>query len=90
MALETETPFLSTNPSASRALSALELLLGAFIVIVLFALGLASVWLREGRWSSIGFKRPASWRRIFLIALVAAGVRILLGQFAIEPITGLF
>ncbi|HJX82567.1 MAG TPA: hypothetical protein VJ248_11100, partial [Candidatus Udaeobacter sp.] len=98
MALETETPFPSTNPFASRTLSAFELLFGAFIVIghnvfhivpneviVLFVLGLASIWLRDGRLSSMGLKRPASLRRIFLIALVAAGVRILLGQFVIEP-----
>ena len=98
-----ETPFPSGNPVASRALSAVELLFGAFIVIghnvfhivpneviVLFVLGLASIWLRDGTLSSMGFKRPASWRRIFLIALVAAGVRILLGQFVIEPITGFF
>ena len=103
MALETETPFPSTNPVASRVLSALELLFGAFIVIghnvfhivpneviVLFALGLASIWLRDGSWSAMGFKRPVSWRRIFLIALIAAGVRIILGQFVIEPITGFF
>ena len=38
----------------------------------------------------MGMKQPASWRRIFLIALVAAGVRMLLGQFVIEPITGFF
>jgi hypothetical protein len=98
-----ETPFPSTNPLASRALSAVELLFGAFIVIghnvfhivpneviVLFVLGLASIWLRDGRLSSMGFNRPTSWRRIFLIALAAAGARILLGQFVIEPVTGLF
>jgi membrane protease YdiL (CAAX protease family) len=103
MALPTETPYPSTNPLASRALSAFELLLGAFIVIghnvfrivpnevvVLSVLGLVSVRLRDGGWSAMGFKRPASWRRIFLIALVAAGVRILLGQFVIEPVTGFF
>src|SRR6266496_6672460 len=103
MAFETDTPFPSTNPVASRALSAFELLFGAFIVIghnvfhivpneviVLFVLGLASIWLRDGRLSSMGLKRPASWRRIFLIALVAAGARIFLGQFVIEPITGFF
>jgi len=103
MALETETPFPSTNPVVSRALSAFELLFGAFIVIghnvfhivsneviVLFVLGLASIWLRDGRWSAMGFKRPVSWRRIFLIALVTAGARILLGQFVIEPVTGFF
>ena len=38
----------------------------------------------------MGFKRPVSWRRIFLIALVAAGVRLVLGQLVIEPITGIF
>jgi uncharacterized protein len=103
MARETETPFPSRNPLASRALSAFELLFGAFIVIghnvfhivpneviVLCALGLLSVRLRNGGWSAIGFTRPASWRRIFLIALVAASARILLGQFVIEPVSGLF
>jgi CAAX protease family protein len=39
------------------------------------------------RWDSRG---PASWRRIVVIALTAAGVRILLGQFVIEPVTGFF
>jgi len=103
MVIATETPFPSTDQVASRALSALELLLGAFIVIghnvfrivpneviVLSVLGLLSVRLRDGGWSAMGFKRPVSWRRIFLIALAAATVRILLGQFIIEPITGFF
>src|SRR6266567_5801552 len=103
MALETETPFPSTNPFASRALSAFELLLGAFIVIghnvfhivpneviVLFVLGLISIRFRDGRWSAIGFKRPESCRRILLIALAAAALRILLGQFVIEPLTAFY
>jgi CAAX protease family protein len=80
-----------------------ELLFGAFVVIghnvfhivpneviVLSVLGLASIWLRDRRWSSMGFKRPGSWRRIVLVAFAAAGVRIVLGQFVIEPITGFF
>ena len=96
-------PFPSANPLVSRALSAFELLLGAFIVvghnvfhivpnevIVLCVLGLLSIRLRDGRWSAMGFKRPALWRRIFLIALSAAALRILLGQFVVEPITGFF
>jgi membrane protease YdiL (CAAX protease family) len=103
MPLEPETPFPFTNPLASRALSAFELLFGAFIVIghnvfrivpneviVLSVLGLLSFRLRDGGWSAMGFRRPSSWRRILLIALAAAGVRILLGQFVIEPVTGLF
>jgi len=103
MVIATETPFPSTDQVASRALSAFELLLGAFIVIghnvfhivpneviVLSVLGLLSVRLRDGGWSAMGFKRPVSWRRIFLIALAAAVLRILLGQFVIEPVTGFF
>src|SRR6266481_3930073 len=103
MARETETSFPATNPLLSPVLSAFELLFGAFIVIghnvfhivpneviVLCALGLLSVRLRDGGWSAIGFTRPASWRRIVVIALTAAGVRILLGQFVIEPVTGFF
>ena len=87
----------------SRALSALEFCFGGFIVIghnvfrivpneviVLSVLGFISMRLRDGSWFAMGFKRPASWRRILLIALVAAILRILLGQFLIEPVTGLF
>ena len=83
-------------------LSAFEFLLGAFIVIghnvfrvvpneviVLSALGLISIRLRDGGLSAMGFKRPTSWRRILLIAVAAAALRILLGQFVIEPVTGL-
>jgi uncharacterized protein len=96
-------PFPSSNPAASRALSAFEFCLGAFIVIghnvfhivpneviVLSLLGLISIRLRDGSWSAMGLKRPASWRRILLIAVVAAILRILLGQFLIEPVTGFF
>jgi uncharacterized protein len=103
MVFATETPFPSTSPVASRALSGFELLFGAFIVvghnvfhilpnevIVLCVLGLLSIRLRDGGWSAMGLKRPASWRRILLIALAAAALRILLGQFVVEPVTGFF
>ena len=83
-----------------RILSALELLLGAFIVIghnvfhvvpnevpILFVLGLVSIRLRNGGWSAMGFKRPSSWVRLVLIALAAAALRIILGDFVIEPLT---
>jgi uncharacterized protein len=101
--VSSDVPFPSTHPRASRVLSALEFLLGVFIVIghnvfhivpneviILSILGLVSIRLRDGSWSSMGFKRPASWQRVLLIALAAAAVRILLGQFLIEPVTGLF
>lgn len=101
--LSSDIPFPSANPLASRVLSAFELFFGAFIVIghnvfhivpneviVLFVLGLISIRLRDGRWSAMGFKRPASCRRILLIALAAAALRILLGEFVLEPLTGFF
>ena len=103
MALETEIPFPSSNPVASRVLSAFELLFGAFIVIghnvfhivpneviVLFVLGLASIGCEMAaglQWDSSG-RCPGG--AFLLIALIAAGVRILLGQFVIEPVTGFF
>ncbi len=86
-----------------RALSAFEFLLGAFIVIghnvfrilpnevpILFVIGLLSIRLRDVRWSAIGFKRPESWMRVVFIALVAAALRICLGDCVIEPLTGKF
>jgi CAAX protease family protein len=89
--------------SNSRALSAFELLLGTAIVLgynvfhvipnevpILFALGLVSVRLRNGALSAMGFKRPTSWSSIVLIALGAAALRILLGEFVIDPLTGRF
>ena len=97
------TPNLPRDPTGSRILSAFEFCFGAFIVIghnvfhivpneviVLSVLGLISIRLRDGSWSAMGLKQPASWRRILLIALVAAVLRILLGQFLIEPVTNLF
>jgi len=103
IAVPPDVPFPSGNRSASRALSAFEFCFGAFIVIghnvfhivpneviVLSVLGLISIRLRDGSWSAMGIKRSASWRRVILISLAAAAVRILLGQFLIEPVTGFF
>ena len=44
------------------------------------------VWrrLRSGL-VALGFRRPASWTRLLLIALVAAGVRIFAGDYLIVP-----
>ncbi|MGH8172996.1 MAG: hypothetical protein ACREPX_07595, partial [Rhodanobacteraceae bacterium] len=88
--------------STSRGLSAFELVLGACIVIghnvfrvlpnevpILFVLGMVSIRLRDGSLSAMGFKRPESWSRIVMIALAAAALRILLGDFVIDPLTGL-
>jgi uncharacterized protein len=96
---------ISNSPDRAipRALSGCELLLGAFIVLghnifrivpnevlILVPLGLVSIRLRDARWRAMGFSRPSSWTRIFVIALAAATLRIVLGQFMIEPIAGHF
>jgi membrane protease YdiL (CAAX protease family) len=91
------------NLAESRTFSAIELLVGSLIVIghnvfhvvpnevpILFVLGLVSVRLRNGSWSRIGLVRPASWLRVIQIALVAAALRIILGDFVIEPLASRF
>jgi membrane protease YdiL (CAAX protease family) len=85
---------------AQRWLSFAELALGGAIVIghnvyrvipnevpILFALGLISMQLRNGSWTAMGLRWPASWRRTVLIALAAAAARILLGALVIDPVT---
>lgn len=87
----------------SRGLSALEFVLGACIVVghnvlhvlpnevpILTVLGLASIRLRDGGFAAMGFKRPDSWKRIVLIAVAAAVLRIVLGEFVIDPVTAIF
>jgi CAAX protease family protein len=82
-----------------RLFSASEVLLGAVIVIghnvfhvvpnevpILFVLGLVSVRVRDGGWSAIGFRRPKSRLSLVFIALTAALLRIVLGDFVIEPL----
>ncbi len=88
---------------AQRWLSLAELVVGGAIVIghnvyhvipnevpILFVLGLISVRLRDGGWTAMGLQWPPSWRRTILFALAAAALRILLGQFVVDPITAHF
>jgi uncharacterized protein len=92
-----------TSFRSSRALSGVEFLLGAAIVIghnvfrivpnevpILAALAMLSMRLRNGgwAWSSLGFRRPTL--RIFVIAVAAALLRILLGTYVIDPVTSHF
>jgi uncharacterized protein len=89
--------------SATRWVSGVELLLGAGLVIghnvfrvlpnevlILAALGLISARLRNGSWLAFGFKRPALWRTVILIALAAVALRIILGEYVIDPLTSRF
>ncbi len=86
-----------------RALGGAELALGAAIVIghnvfrvlpnevpILFGLGLISSWVRNGSWSAIGLRRPASWPRVVALATAAAVLRLALGDLVIDPITSYF
>jgi len=99
-------PTLTTPARLStsfRSGSAAEFVLGASIVIaynvygrlynevpILFVLALLSFRLRDGGWSVLGLKRPASWRNTILIALAAAALRLLLGEYVIDPLTAHF
>jgi membrane protease YdiL (CAAX protease family) len=68
-----------------RVISLLEVLLGAFIVVghnvlrivpnevpILFALFWISFRFRDGGWSVAGLRRPKSWTKVFVIAIIAA------------------
>jgi membrane protease YdiL (CAAX protease family) len=88
---------------AQRWISLAEFVLGGAIVIghnvyhvipnevpILFVIGLISLRVRDGGWGVIGLGWPVSWRRTVLFALVAAAVRLLLGQFVVDPLTARF
>jgi len=84
-----------------RSLAAAEFCFAAFVVLghnvwrivpnevlILTAVAILSMRLHAGRWdwSALGFRRPESWRRIVLIALAAAALRLLLSDFVIQPL----
>ncbi|MGD0414732.1 MAG: CPBP family glutamic-type intramembrane protease, partial [Terriglobales bacterium] len=88
---------------AQRWISLAEFVVGGAIVIghnvyhvipnevpILFVIGLISLRVRDGGWGVIGLRWPVSWRRTVLFALAAAAVRILLGQFVVDPLTAHF
>ena len=83
----------------SRWLSAIELAVAAVAVIghnvfhvlpnevpVLVVLALVSVRLREKSWGALGFRRPASWRNLVLLAVGFVIVRWTIG-FGVEALT---
>ena len=88
---------------AQRWLSLAEFVVGGVIVIghnvyhkipnevpILFVLALVSFRLRDGSWTAMGLRWPASWKRTVLFALGAAASRILLGAMVVDPITAHF
>jgi hypothetical protein len=82
-----------------RLLSAAEFACAAWLVIghnvlrifpnevpILAVVALVSARLWRGSWASLGFRRPASWRTVILLAVGFVVVRWTIG-FAIEPLT---
>jgi uncharacterized protein len=93
----------TTEPATFRIVSAIEFLIGAAIVIlhnvfhvvpnevlILFVVGMISIRLRNGSFSAMGLKRPESWLRILVIAIIAFVLRYLLGEYLIPLITNKF
>jgi membrane protease YdiL (CAAX protease family) len=83
--------------------AALEFLAGAAIVIghnlfrvipnevpILVLLGLISNRLWTRHWRVCALRRPLSWPRTLQIAVAAAVLRIVLGEFVIDPLTSHF
>ena len=86
-----------------RVLSGLEFAVGAIVVIghnvwrvipnevpILVVVGLISIRVRNGGWSAIGLRRPESWSRVLWLALAAAALRIVLGEFVVDPLAERF
>ena len=85
-----------------HVIDALEVSLGAIVVIahnvfrlvpnevpILCVIGLISLWMRDRRWESMGFKSARSWIRIVVIAVIAAALRFAIGA-VIEALTDSF
>ena len=96
-------PIVQPAPRGGRWLSLAEFVVGGLIVIghnvfhkipnevpILFALGLISFALRDRSLRPMGLGLPASWKKVLLIALAAAAVRIIVGQLVVDPVTAHF
>jgi uncharacterized protein len=59
-------------------------------VLVLLVVGAISLAIRRQSLRSIGFRRPTSWTRTFLIALAAAAALQLLSTYVTEPLISRF
>ena len=59
-------------------------------VPILVVIYLVSTRLWTGRFQIVGLGRPPSWTRTILIAVGAAALRIVLGEYVIEPVTNRF
>jgi uncharacterized protein len=99
-------PTVSNSPvltPGQRWFSAAELAFGTFLVIghnvyhivpnevpFLFVLFWFSLKLRDGGWRVAGLRRPDSWKWTIIWALIAAALRISLGELLVNPLTARF
>jgi len=85
---------------SARLLSALEATLVVAVVLghnllhvlpnevpILLVLGLVSLRVRDGGFAVLGLRRVPAWRRVLVIAVLAAALRIALGDLVIDPLT---
>jgi uncharacterized protein len=97
------TQSFAVKTPARRWIALAEFVFGAAIVIghnvfkvipnevpILVVVCLVSTRLWTGRWQLVGLGRPPSWTRTILIAVAAAVLRLVLGEYVIEPITNRF
>jgi uncharacterized protein len=86
-------------PASYRWTSLFEVALGVFLVLghnvfrvvpnevfFLFALFLVSFKVRDGGWGVAGLKRPSSWRRTLVLALLGTVVLQVGSEFVVQPL----
>lgn len=93
----------TTKQGKGRALSAVEFVLAAAVVVghnvwgmvpnevpILALAALVSVRLREADWTALGFGRPRSWLRVVLVAVGAAILRLVVSDPIEATLTPIF
>jgi membrane protease YdiL (CAAX protease family) len=59
-----------------------------YIIFVVFIYAWLSLWLRGKGWSDFGLKKPQSWKRTILLALLVGIVFQALSLYVVEPFLG--
>lgn len=85
--------------SRQRWISFAEIVFGALIVVghnvyhivpnevpILFVIGWVSLRVRDGGWKAVGLRKPGSWWKTALWALLAAAVIVVLSDVVVGPI----
>jgi len=59
-------------------------------VPILFAVGWISLHVRDGGWKAVGLRKPDSWTKTVLWALLAAALIVVLSDVVVGPIAEKF